>query len=88
MKLVKDWISPAGNEQKVYMMDNGYGASVVRGEYTYGGPEGLYELAVLKFESDDLNSASLCYDTDITDDVLGNLTVEEVDKLLERIEAL
>jgi hypothetical protein len=27
--------------------ENGFGASVVRSEYTYGGKDGLYELAVL-----------------------------------------
>lgn len=26
--------------------DNGYGASVVKGPHTYGGDQGLYELAV------------------------------------------
>ena len=29
------------------MFNNSYGASVVKGEHTYGGRDGLYELAVL-----------------------------------------
>lgn len=61
---------------------NGYGASVVRGQYSYGGPEGFYELAV--FGPD----GSLCYDTPVTDDVLGWLSEEGVSKALAEIEAL
>jgi hypothetical protein len=45
--------------------DNGYGASVVRHEYSYGGKDGLYELAVLDKNGD------LCYDTPITDDAVS-----------------
>ena len=40
--------------------ENGYGASVVRHEYSYGGKSGLYELAVLD------SSGDLTYDTPIT----------------------
>lgn len=60
---------------------NGYGVSVIRGPYTYGGREGLYELAVFK-------DGGLCYDTPITDDVLGHLTEDEVTDLLGKVEAL
>lgn len=61
---------------------NGYGASVVRGPYTYGGPEGLYELAVLDQDGE------LTYDTHITDDVVGHLTEEGVLDLLHQIDLL
>ena len=60
---------------------NGYGASVVIGPYTYGGRDGLYEMAVFKGEN-------ICYDTPITSDVLGYLTTEEVENYLSRIEEL
>lgn len=60
---------------------NGYGASVIRSSFSYGGPLGLYELAVLK-------GNNLCYDTPITDDVLGHLTKQDVTRLLGEIEAL
>lgn len=60
---------------------NGYGASVIRGPYTYGGPEGLYELAVLQ-------DGKLCYSTPITEDVIGHLTEAQVMELLQQIEAL
>lgn len=61
--------------------DNGYGASVVSSPYSYGGPEGLYELAVC-------TKHGLCYDTPITSDVEGHLSPEDVTALLARIEAL
>lgn len=61
---------------------NGYGASVVRGEGTYGSDEGLYELAVLNSEG------NLDYSTPITSDVLGWLSEEDVSKYLNDIAAL
>jgi hypothetical protein len=64
-----------------YHFDNGYGASVIRTEYSYGGKQGLFELAVLKGDE-------LCYDTEITDDVLGHLDEGEVEYWLEKIKAL
>jgi hypothetical protein len=49
---------------------NTYGASIVKGPGTYGGPDGLFELGVFK-------DGNLCYDTKITSDVLGHLTWDE-----------
>lgn len=65
------------------MFDNGYGASVVIGPHTYGGEDGLYELAVI-LGSD----GKLTYDTPVTDDVEGYLTEDEVTKLMEQIQNL
>jgi hypothetical protein len=62
--------------------ENGYGASVVQTFFSYGGEEGLYELAVL--DSD----GHLTYETSITDDVEGYLTEDEVTKLMEQIQNL
>ena len=39
-------------EHAHHIFDNYYGVSVVRGPYTYGGKEGLYELAVLHMPPD------------------------------------
>ncbi len=71
--------------------DNGYGVSVVRFTSpfgfggSYGADEGLYEVAVIKGTEDDWN---ICYDTPITDDVLGHLSEEEVEVLLYEVENL
>ena len=64
------------------MFDNGYGASVVVGPYTYGGEDGLYELGVLG------QDGKLTYDTPITDDVEGYLSEEGVTQLLKQIQKL
>ncbi len=61
--------------------DNGYGASVVKHEYSYGGRDGLYELAVLKEDN-------LCYDTPVTSDVEGYLSEDDVTELLKQIQEL
>lgn len=60
---------------------NGYGVSVIFGGGAFSELGKPYELAVMK-------DGALCYDTEITDDVLGCLTESEVSELLERIEGL
>ena len=67
--------------QKVYKFPNGYGASVIRHKGSYGYSKGLWELAVLE-------DGELCYDTEITNDVIGHLNDPEVDRLLRRIQQL
>ena len=74
------------NIQEIHRFNNGYGASVVQGPYSYGGDEGKFELAVLKF--DDAGHWHLCYDSGLTDDVFGYLTEQEVQEYLTKIEAL
>ena len=73
------------SEQHVYRFGNGYGASVVRGPYTYGGDKGKYELAVVRFSGDNF---AVTYETPITSDVIGWLDVPEVAKVLDAIVAL
>jgi len=62
--------------------ENGYGASVVKTEYTYGGDKGLYELAVLD------SNGSLTYATSVTDDVIGYLRPEDVTDVMAKIQQL
>jgi hypothetical protein len=62
--------------------DNGYGVSVVKGPYTYGGNQGLYELAVLGKDGE------LSYDTPIADDTIGYLTQQEVTDIMKQIQEL
>jgi hypothetical protein len=77
-----------GGTQHLFRFPNGYGASVVEHPYSYGGPDGLKELGVMKFYGDGDYECRLCYDTPITDDVLGHLTAGQVELLLGQIAAL
>ena len=65
-----------------YQFDNGYGASVVKHDASYGGKQGLYEIAVLDSTGD------LCYSTPITDDVIGYANEDKVLDTLHRIKML
>ena len=69
-------------QQCIVQFSNGYGASIVQGPHTYGGSDGLYELAV--FGKD----GSISYDTPVTSDVEGYLTEDMVTGLLEQIQKL
>ena len=70
-----------------YRFDNGYGASLARHDFSYGGREGLWEVAVIKFYGDG-DDSQLCYETPITNDVLGWLNDDKVAETLDAIEAL
>ncbi len=88
MKTFKDlefesMVSPLmkGKKTRVHFK-NGYGASVVCHDFSYGGKDGLYELAVL-FDNE------LHYDNPVANgDVRGYLTEEEVTELLIQIQNL
>ena len=71
--------------QAKYFFDNGYGVSVIKSSHSYGGSRGLYELAVLQGLEEDWK---ICYDTPITDDVMGYLTTEDIDTVLNQVENL
>ena len=64
------------------IFDNGYGASVVKHEHSYGGDKGLYELAVLG------KDGHITYDTPITNDVIGYLRPTDVTDVMEKIQQL
>jgi hypothetical protein len=74
-------------EQAVYMFPNYYGVSVIRGQYTYGGKKGLYELAVIHMGPEDKES-TIVYDTPITGDVIGYLTPEDVTDIMKQVSEL
>lgn len=77
-----------GGIQKIYRFANGYGASVIQSEFSYGGTEGKWELAVVTFENEKPNSFHITYQTPITSDVLGYLSQYDVDRYLEEINDL
>lgn len=76
-------VNPLGffMERASLQFPNGYGISVIRGTYSYGGDEGLYECAVLKDDK-------LYYDSPITDDVIGYCDEDEVTKIMKQIQEL
>ncbi len=62
--------------------DNGFGASVVKHQYSYGGDRGLYELAVFK-------DGHIHYDNPIANgDVIGYLKPEDVTEVMEKIQKI
>jgi len=64
---------------------NGYGVSIVHHRYSYGYGAGLFEVAVLKGTDEDYD---LCYDTHITQDVIGHQDFQEVANILVQVQAL
>lgn len=71
-----------GGLQRIYEFKNGYGASVVMHNGSYGGNKGLWELAVLD------ESGDLCYHTPVTQDVIGHLTDTKLQEILKEISEL
>ncbi len=71
--------------QAKHFFPNGYGVSVVRFPGSYGFADDLYEVAVLKGIEDNWE---LCYDTPITDDVLGHRDETDVENIMEEVAAL
>jgi hypothetical protein len=74
-----------GGIQYLAFYPNGYGASIVQHNFSYGHDQGLWELAVIKGKE---AHWGICYDTPITSDVLGHLSEAEVEDVLLQIEAL
>lgn len=81
---------------RLYKFENGYGASVVRfgwkwlttGEFHYGSytdNENEWELGVIKWTG---KNYKLDYSTPVTDDVIGHLLENEVEKILKEISEL
>ena len=70
-----------GGSHAVINFKNGYGASILVGKRFYSNGIDTYELAVLK-------DGRLCYDTYITNDVIGRITKDEVTALMIQIQSL
>ena len=60
--------------------DNGYGVSIICSDFSYG-----LELAVLKGNED---NCQICYDTPITNDVIGHIEPSELNDIVEAVKAL
>jgi hypothetical protein len=74
-------------ENAFEIFPNHYGISVIRGPYTYGGKKGLYEIAVLRM-TPEMKYSEICYDTSVSNDVVGNLTPEGVTEYMKLIQKL
>lgn len=75
-----DSIRKGGKSARVHF-PNGYGASIVCHDGSYGGDQGLFEVAVLRGDS-------IAYDTPVTSDVIGWLNPGDVESVLKQIETL
>lgn len=79
---LKDDFDP-NNFHYIYKFPNGYGASVIRNEFSYGHDKGLFELAIIKY--DEAGIWEIDYFNPLNEDVIGCLTVSEVNEWLEKI---
>ena len=87
MKTIKDYTqyiidfnSINKGMQLLFRFDNNYGVSVVSHSFSYDNKDGLFEIAVVKFDGDNFE---LTYD--ITDDVLGYQSKEDVISVIEKV---
>ena len=67
--------------QKFVEFSNGYAASIVSNDMSYGSDRGLFEIAILY-------NNNIVYDTGLTEDVIGFLDFQEVADTLKQIEQL
>jgi hypothetical protein len=85
MKTFKDLVfqptdAPLNGVRATIEFENGYGASVIRNSFSFGGGAGLYELGVIK-------DNELHYDNPVSNgDVVGWLSEKDVSKLLIEIQ--
>jgi len=76
---IDDKSSGMMSRARVYFK-NGHELSVIRGQYSYGGDEGLFEIT--------LSDPNVLDKEDSCDDVLGYLTIERVNYYIEKIGGL
>ena len=90
LKFLKFQHNMIGCESKM-IFENGYGISVVRFKSkcgffsSYTSNESEWEIAVLKGTKEKWD---ICYTTEITDDVIGHLSEEEVTDIMIKIQKL
>lgn len=71
--------------QAKHFFTNSYGVSVVRFPGSYGFDQDLFEVAVIKGNEDGFD---ICYDTHITEDVIGHCDEKDVEIIMEQVAAL
>ena len=94
MRLVEEYPHKTYNHgpgvQKIYRASNNYGASVVRHDFSYGSDKGLWEAAIISFPHEDNTPFHIEEQVPIASNsgILGNLTWDEVEELLKKIDNL
>ena len=71
--------------QTIYRFENNYGASVIKNNFLT-----TFQLVVIYYESqeDDITYFNICYDTGIANDILYNLSLNNVNDILSCIKKL
>ena len=82
---LKETVRDEDKIQKIYSFPNGFGASVIKGKYTYGGPEGLWEIAPWTNDTNEFIGMSML---GWADDVKGRLQDPDVHAELGKISRL
>jgi len=80
-KMLDDAPYMVGKQARL-QFDNGFGVSVVSHTFSYGGKDGLFEVAVLD------KDGKLTYETSVTNDVIGYLEPHEVSEIMEQVQSL
>jgi hypothetical protein len=78
-------VFPEEGIHALQFFSNGYGVSVVRFPGSYGFEDDLYEIAVVQ---GDAKHWQICYNTTVTDDVLGHRDERDVEIIMKEVSAL
>ena len=70
-----------GSKQAIMNFENRYGVSVLFGKHFYSNGIDTYEVGVL-------HNGHLTYNTDITDDVISNVSEGEVSDIMRKVQEL
>jgi hypothetical protein len=70
--------------QRRILFDNGYGLSIVCHDFSYGGEEGLFEIALLDAEDERI----IYVDSLGFSDVIGHLDFSEVAEIIDKIKKI
>ena len=81
-KYIIDFNSINKGMQLLFRFDNNFGLSVVCHSFSYGRHDDKFEIAVIKFDSDDI--WDITYNTPITNDLLGCQSKEDVFDIIEK----
>lgn len=72
------------NQQVLYKFENGFGASVILGEHSYG-LEMMLRTPDVEFDTDYVKSQLMALESDLYYDVVGHINEEKMGKLLRGI---